>query len=436
MGSFWRVDLDQQMFAIADQRPFIWRYLLLNDYMRAGNKVEEYLEVMRSPGVPALKHLTGRFPRAEDAETIVNNLFRKYTGFAVAELRRLVINLFNILAHLKSMLNQADMDSDKVCKPEVIVAMCMAFIRAFNKQQVPEIPKDSTGAIKAVIAFFENSQNFGEVPSGHEVQTLQNNLFQLSRGNSLETKNPCEIMQTLFRASLKLLLPKYSDKDFIVGGLPEDMCSAQQCCRIPFESNAIQSRRVDKSFKQIEGFNIMAPDFSIADITPDRPTAILQKARRDFFLLLRCSAYFNVDVNTGRMALPMNSDGWQNAFFDHNLFYMVPAFNLVRMKAILEAVKQHSQGADLPIVVGEQRGRLGNLYVLDLPAEPMDVEEKVDFKPTKPAKSAKSVHWEDVGGAGVETQTTIPPYKKQGDTSQGVILMIVAAALVAVTVLR
>ena len=228
MGSYWRVDLDKQMFAIAEQRPYIWQYLLLNDYMRAGNKVEEYLEVMRQPGHNALKHLTGRFPRAEDAETIANNLFHKYTGFQVAELRRTVINLFNILAHLKSMLNQADLDSDKVCKPEYIVAMCMAFIRAFNKQQVPEIPKDSTGAIKAVIAFFENPHNFGEIPSGHDVQTLQNNLFQLSRGNSLETMNPCQMMQNLFLASLKLLLPKYSDKDFIVGGLPEDMCSAQQ----------------------------------------------------------------------------------------------------------------------------------------------------------------------------------------------------------------
>ena len=87
-------------------------------------------------------------------------------------------------------------------------------------------------------------------------------------------------------------------------------------------------------------------------------------------------------------------------------------------------------------MVGEQRGRLGNLYVLDLPAEPMDVEEKVDFKPAKPGKPAKSVHWEDLGRVGVESQTNIPPYKKQGDTSQGVILMIVAAALVAVTVLR
>ena len=122
MGSYWRVDLDQQMFAIAQQRPYIWKYLLLNDYMRAGNKVEEYLEVMRQPGRSALKHLTGRFPRAEDAETIANNLFHKYTGFQVAELRRTVINLFNILAHLKSMLNQADLDSDKVCKPELIVA--------------------------------------------------------------------------------------------------------------------------------------------------------------------------------------------------------------------------------------------------------------------------------------------------------------------------
>ena len=271
MGSYWRVDLDKQMFAIAEQRPYIWQYLLLNDYMRAGNKVEEYLEVMRQPGHNALKHLTGRFPRAEDAETIANNLFRKYTGFQVAELRRIVINLFNILAHLKSMLNQADLDSDKVCKPEYIVAMCMAFIRAFNKQQIPEIPKDSTGAIKAVIAFFENPNNFGEVPSGQDVQTLQNNLFQLSRGNSLESLNPCQMMQRLFLASLKLLRTKYSDKDFIVGGLPEDMCTAQQCCGIPFEYGDIQQNRVDKTFKQLEGFNRLAPDFNIADIIPDRP---------------------------------------------------------------------------------------------------------------------------------------------------------------------
>ena len=97
------------------------------------------------------------------------------------------------------------------------------------------------------------------------------------------------------------------------------------------------------------------------------------------------------------------------------------------MKAILEAVKQLSQGADLPIVVGEQRGRLGNLYVLDLAAEPMDVEPKVDFKP------AKSVHWKDAPET--QTQVEIKPYNPT-QYSQGVILMIVAAALAAVTVLR
>ena len=94
------------------------------------------------------------------------------------------------------------------------------------------------------------------------------------------------------------------------------MCTAQQCCGIPFEYGDIQQNRVDKTFKQLEGFNRLAPDFSIADITPDRPTAILQKARKDFFLLLRCSAYFNKDMRTGRMALPMNDAGWQRAFFD------------------------------------------------------------------------------------------------------------------------
>ena len=104
-------------------------------------------------------------------------------------------------------------------------------------------------------------------------------------------------------------------------------------------------------------------------------------------------------------------------------------FNYVRLRAILEAVKSLDAGSKLPIVIGEQRGRLGNMYVLDLKLQeettPMEVE-----------KPEKSVHWADIGRPGVESQTAIPPFKKQRDTSQGVILMIVAAALVAVTVLR
>ncbi len=155
-----------------------------------------------------------------------------------------------------------------------------------------------------------------------------------------------------------------------MGGLPEDMCTAQH----PFEYGDIQQNRVDKTFKQIEGFNRLAPDVNIADITPDRPTAILQKARKDFFLLLRCSGFFNLDMSGKKFNMPMTDAGWQNAFFDQHEAFNVPVFNYVRLRAILEAVKSLDAGSTLPIVIGEHRERLGNMYVLDLAAEPMDVD--------------------------------------------------------------
>ena len=423
MGDFWRVNLDQQMFTIAEQRPYVWKYLFLNDYMRTGNKVVEYLEVMRQPGHEALKSLTGRFVRAEDAETIANNLFNKYTGFQVAELRRIVRDLFNILAHLKSMLDQADQDSDQICKPEIIIAMCSAFIQAFNPLKAPEMPKDSNEAIRAVIAFLSEDQNFGEIPGRNEVQQLQTNLFQLSRGDSLESKNPCQMMQDLYRAALKILLPHYSDNDFIVQGLPEYMCCAQQCCGIPFQRANIIQQRVDKTFKQIAGFNILGPDVNMADIP--RSYALLEKARRDFFLLLRCSGYFNRDKTGSKILMPMTNKGWQHAFFDQQEFFMVPAFNHVRLRAILEAVQRLNDGEALPVVVGKPRGRIGNLYVLksDVAPAPMDI-----------VKPEKSVHWADIGRP-LSEQSPIKPYEKPVDKSRGVIIMVIAAALVAVTVL-
>ena len=108
---------------------------------------------------------------------------------------------------------------------------------------------------------------------------------------------------------------------------------------------------------------------------------------------------------------------------------MIPQFNFIRLKAILQAVNQLGPTTVFPIVVGESRGRLGNLYVLG--------KAPVEQKPT-PVKLVppKSVHWEDISTPGVETQTTIPPYKQEKSTREGVWLLVIAAALVGLTVFR
>ena len=420
-AEFWRVDADPVMFTVAEARPYIWRNLLLNDYMRAGSDLTAYLNKFRGKPHANLKALVGRFMRGNEALTTINNLVTKYTAIDVRQLRTLVINLFNILNHLKAMMEQADYVFERVAKPEYLRAMCQAFIRATGSST--KITQDSS-PIEAVRAFYGNDQNFGTSLDHAQLQQFHVALFKTSKGDSLETMNPCQMMQNLFLELLRECRAAYPESKFIVQGLPADMCCAQQCCELPYHKEQMTKVLLGKEFKAARGFNRIAPDKQMVDM--DSPW--LRRARVDFFIILVCSGYFGRDQN-GHLKIPLTTQGWQNAFFDsQSEGFMVPQFNAQRLRAICETVATLRGGETqgVPLKSGPSKGRLGYDYVLITAPEAMEVEvgtPGVDVKAPAPTQVSRT-------GPG--------PVKRFGDkdTQPGMILIAVAVALLAVTVLR
>ena len=353
MSSSWRIDADILMFHLANEKPYVWKYLFFNNYVRSRIELPKYLARLR-PGINKEENklrMTGRFLPASEARVITNNLFSKWNMASIGQVCQFVRNLFRILAHLRTMAEQANIDKSSIEDLAFVGAMYVKFLEVADFMCDQSVtPGRRTDNVMA--RFSADNPQLPKSPPPQKLFAIQDRLCRISRGNALETQNPCQMMQKLLRGYLTRLRTKYKDEvPFIVQGLPVEMCTAQQCCEIPFEEGHIKKTQLMESFRNTAGFSILQPDIGLADLQQrqtlyrsEEHQALIKKIRSDFFKVMQFSGYYNLIRGQKRISMPLTDRGWDHPFWSYENHYMVCNYNTRILADILAVADRLSKG--------------------------------------------------------------------------------------------
>ena len=303
MTARFNIDIDRHMFDVANERPFVWKYIFLNEYMRTGTDWLGYFSLFLKNPRENIQKLQGRHISNLNAPDTVTQFCMKH-NWSVRDCRTVVINLCLILEHLKGLLEENNIENTEVVKPEMMEAVrvglfgvvsqivAMSYAQLVTQAEIDE----ENGAITQILKLFRTEKIF---PQHVDMGQTHNLLFMSSRGNRLEQKNPCEILQNIFKAALKQLDTKVSPEKFIVPELSKtwpSMCTAHQCCRTVFTESSLTEQKIDKSLFASRGIMELAADKPVAVLEEQDgpyPSILLNAVRADLLTILKCSGLNN-----------------------------------------------------------------------------------------------------------------------------------------------
>ena len=377
MSNSWPIDIDKIMFDIAEERPHIWKYLFLNDYMMGGVSPLEYFPYWRTEPSENIKKLVKRFPSRNNVETYLTDVCTRYQ-FSNRDCRTVVINLVLILQHTVSLLETQGIDSDEIVKPEINEALLNSFVgiaARFSGLDVDGVKRtsgikgESQDPLEQILLVFRSEKIW---PEKTRSDGLLAALFTQEGGKSLESRNPCEVIQAVFRHALSELDRKeISAEDFFVPALTQtwpNMCCAQQCCRVPFRESEITYGKIDKSFLATKGIVDLKPDKPLHELAEDPlftgpNERIARNMRGDLNLLLLCSG---IDIKSaqGKVIIPLKVRS-EDAFMAYptDTTLSVPLFNYHIIEEL--GVAADKLQFDMPYKIGPTKR--GMRYVVEQP---------------------------------------------------------------------
>ena len=334
----WQINCDLQVMAVARQFPFILGNMLTNEYLRARVDVDQYVLKASQGKEIALRDLHGLVTGAE-AVTLINNLWRRYQTLSLKQVRMIAVGLFTTLAHLKHLAEKASIEPETVAKDDFVIEMCKSFCAALQKT-FPQEVIDADAAISYTVELLEDDTQFGAKLNSSAMARIYSDMFIVSRGNSMETQNPCEMMEILFRGFMQVLRQKGLSEDaFKVISLNPNMCYPQMLCNIPFGPQDIRVVPVGADFKMTKGFELISPDKAMEETSVYQSDVgpWMKHLRKDFFRVLLCSAVYKLEV-------PIK-EACQHAFFlpTSDNIYQIPEGNYELLKGICEVAATISE---------------------------------------------------------------------------------------------
>lgn len=324
------IDVDAHMFKVANERPFVWKYIFLNQFMQRGINLKEYFPLFHKNPPDNMRALQYRHLARENIAENVATFCRSF-DWDVVTCRTVVINLCLNLQHLAKLLGDTNHPSDEIIKPEVMGAVrdrffeIAALVTKLSVEQLAtQCEVDETDdPIEETLLLFRNEKVWPKNVDNVQLMAL---LFRESKGDNLEQKNPCEHLQNTFKAALKVLdshlligqpNKKLVPEDFLVPSLVNSwgsMCTAHQCCRTVFTESSLKTQKVRKGFFATRGILELAPDKPVAALEEQDgpyPSVMLNAIRQDLLVILKCSGYKDTKDGVWDVA----PEEWRDAFF-------------------------------------------------------------------------------------------------------------------------
>ena len=399
MTSRFRINIDKHMFEVAEERPYIWKYLFLNKYISTGMTWSEYFSYLSGERRCSTAIFHGRL---RENANIAEEVQKFCTGFvwSVTECRLVVVNLCVILEHLKGLLETHDIENTQVVKPELMEAARVGFFGIVSKivgmsyEQLvtqADIDEDS-GAITQIIRLFQTDKIFPKHVDSGAAHSL---LFMHSAGDRLEQRNPCEILQSIFAEGITKLHGKpVKPEDWIVPDLVTKwpyMKTVHQCCRTVFQLSEVPMQKIDKAILAAKGMAELAPDKALVvldELDGPYPSLMFNRVRMDLLVILKCSGYKNKRED-GKWDLSPYE--WKQAFLaiptDDTLTIPLENFELIQSLAARVYSQIHVRS---PIVGNLENYRLPDMVVKQEPVE-LKKQKTVTFAPTTRPVELKAV---------------------------------------------